>query len=354
MTQPLDIGRIVNSTVEPLNDIARSNTWRRIEEGISAPAPASTRPWWRRPALVGISLASLTAAAALVALGVGSSSPQEGPRTEIALTAEAGERIDRSWNGAELELYGPGSAEIALDGDGVTARVTEGLLVLRRDAKVAVAFSLQTPTLRTEVNGEVVAVRVHVGTTAFATSEAEVAAMVKRHNLDLRPALADSPTEPVDSQLSTDAVPEESPSVATPDPPRRTRRPARRLAEPGENDPEPSDEEAVVSETDEASRDAGPPGLQEVYRAAEAALVRGNTREAKRLLHQIAKDDRQGKLAAAARYDLALLAFEHEQYDEARRLLEQIIESGCEPNLKQPARRLRCRIAKAQGKTCGD
>ena len=358
MTQS-DLARVINSTVEPLSDIARTSTWRRIEQAISEPVPR--RPAWRSWAVVGFGAAAVAVAAAMLLLVVsGRSSSPPPARSSESLVAAAGEQIDRRWPGGELTLHGPGTAELVREGeDRITVIVADGTVVVRREVDASARLSVRTPTLATDVIGEVVTVRVYNGTTVMATGEERLPGFVEdQQPLELLPPDEETPVEAVQADVEEAAL---APATET-KPARTSRRTATRV--------EPSASAGVVVDArlggepgtarfpsppieDEAPQPASPT-LDEIYAAAEQAIRRGDRADGEKLLRKIIREDREGVLATSARYDLALLAMERNQYDEALKLVDSIISAGRDPNLRESALLLRCRILEAQGNRCSD
>jgi hypothetical protein len=351
MTQA-DLARVINSTVEPLSDIGRSSTWRRIEQAISEPERSPARVP-RHRVVGGFCIAAVAFVALLLAVRGGSSSSTS-TRSSESLVATAGERVDRSWAGGQLTLHGPGMAELVRDGDErVTVIVAEGTAVMRRGADAVTSLSVRTASLETEVTSEVFAVRVYDGITVIATSEQHIDGLVEH----LEPVVpAQDAVEPGGEPEPAESEPVVEPTKPEAErPARRIRTPKHAASEPAqEHDAEDTETKPAAEPEPESDPRAEPPTLDEIYASAESAIARGDTDRAVRLLERIVRDDGRGLLATSARYDLALVALGREQYDRALAFVDEIIASGTVPSLKEAARRLRCRILEAQGEPCGE
>jgi Tfp pilus assembly protein FimV len=71
----------------------------------------------------------------------------------------------------------------------------------------------------------------------------------------------------------------------------------------------------------------------------------GDDARAEQLLAQVIELEPGSRLAAAATYDLARLAFERRDDDRARALVDRVLASPADPNLHPAARRLRSKLS---------
>ena len=90
-----------------------------------------------------------------------------------------------------------------------------------------------------------------------------------------------------------------------------------------------------------------------LYLQAEAALRADHRARAGALLRRVIERDPTGRLADAARYDLALLAVRAGRAHRALELLDQIAAHAGEGPLDRAARALRCRVAREHRLPCG-
>ena len=358
------LARVVNSTVEPLSDIAQSNSWRQIEQALNQAPPAQ---FPLRRVLVGF--VGVAAAAVVLVLAVRSSTDETPTRFSESLVADAGENIDRAWIGGELTLHGPGALELIRDGSNrLTVIVSEGAVVIRRDVSAQRQLSVRTSTLETDVTSAIFAVRVHLGATQMATGEEQLRRLLLDHELlevridDLD--LDDVPAEDVpDEDVAVhDAVGDDATTAAADSqlakPKKHAKPTAKKLREINEIEEPRNETEEPRDVEPAADLDESVPlksqSLDEIYTAAEQAMREGDSSNAVKLLEKIVREDRGGRLAPSARYDLALLAIEIKQHARALRLLDELIRSGRDPNLTKSARLLRCRVLKLQGKSCAE
>ncbi|HET6610834.1 MAG TPA: tetratricopeptide repeat protein [Kofleriaceae bacterium] len=118
-----------------------------------------------------------------------------------------------------------------------------------------------------------------------------------------------------------------------------------------EDNAQPTHDGEAVSPArdDQAKADDKDPAAR-WYARAEAALRSGDHATARRNLTRVVAGARDRALAAAARYDLALLTYREGHYSEARALLSALIARGDTQAFREPASYLRCRTFIESGK----
>jgi len=348
-----EIRDAIESTVEPLSDIARNKVWHRIAAQLDAQQvePAARPRRWQVP--VAFAAGAALAAVCVVAL-VPLRAPERAPAPEVervVLSAGAGQRAEHVIAGSEVTLYGPGRLEIEDAGATLDLALPEGVLLARASTPMLV----RTPGTTTEMPPGVFAVRVHAHSTEIASGEERARALIDRRDDELDAGA------PVTPQIVQHASPRahESPTPV-PSPPPRVRAPVR----PRSKAPDAGTRERAASSGGEAADSEPAPtaagedaaGLavsaSELYAQAEHALARGDREAATRLLERVVEVDVTGRLAATASYDLARLAFDAGEHDTALRHVERVLSTDGEPNLARPANTLRCRILRATGQAC--
>ena len=330
----LDLRRAVDATVSPLSDITRASVWQRVEQAIATPPPRA-HPLRARVAVLGAVAAAALVVTGLVSLHATAPSPDAAPSQARALVVADGERATHRWGAVVVDVHGP--ADLRLDrrlGVGVL-HVAAGTIRVRHGGFPLV---VSTPTSTTWVGGPVFAVRVHGQSTEIASGEESAQALIERTTLVPPPSL-----EPVPVPVPV-PVPDPGPDDA-PDPVRDPDPESEPETDP-EPEPEPDPESEFEPEPDPEAEAAA------TYARAEAAMRAGENERAARLLTAVVAAVPGTRVAAAARLDLARLAFARGDLARARRLLDEVLRSDADPNLHPPAQRLRCRIQRAAGEAC--
>ncbi len=302
-----DVRRIVNATVEPLSDIARANTWQRIERALAEPAPL-VRVWpkFAVPAIV-FGVAAVTIVWLLVR---GYQPPAQVAQIDrFEFEAATGSTAQHRSSDGDFTLYGPARLSVERTPQQMTIVISEGALVLRRVLGASPVI-VKTPSVETAVTSPVFAARVHEASTEIATSEHQANAIIERHMVELdAPIVTPSPASASPTSLSQPA-----------NLPRRT---------------------ATRAES-----------LQQIYVHAERAMTNGDDTKARVLLEKVVASGPGSPLADAAIYDLALMSFKQRKHVDALLWVERLLATGTDNSLRSAAHALRCRIQRAMGTAC--
>jgi hypothetical protein len=249
------------------------------------------------------------------------------------LSAASGQRSVLVRDGVTLSLHGPGSVTVTREANGQLAvRVEGGLLVAERTA-VAPAIAYTAGANHVVSRDRIFAVHVEPAMIVLGAGD-EATQIVDRYALDV----AASPIPPA-------GTPEATPEPPPPTPP--TDAPVRKMVT---SDAPPHATRAPDPRTPTDPRE--PPKLVEIpvdaaelYKRAEAALAVRDPDTARDQLQRLLREFPSDTRADAARYDLALLARAAGDRAIALDLLDTIIKTGTDANLRAAARKLRDSIA---------
>jgi hypothetical protein len=306
-----------------LDDVRREAVWRAIDRDVNEPAATVARSWWWRRRGFTIPMVAFAAVAAAAAILWLRSGPEPATNQSTELMAAAGQTTKLERDGATLTLVGPGAVSITPARDGTLGiRVARGtLLAERTDTAPALAIAAGSNTTVTRDR----TFAVHVSPTTVVLGAGAAATQIIERYVVREP----SPPPPIVTPLA-------------PEPPKP----------PAPPPAEPSAPRAAVPHVDTAAPTTprAAPVLPEIrvepgelYHRAEVALQAHDASAARDLLERLLREYPDHTLVDAARYDLALIALAAGERDQARTLLDEIIERGRDAAVRTAAKTLRAK-----------